>query len=93
MEQPSNPFEARPADKRVYIEHEVLKNTVLRTAADSSATEAPGLYLLQCVKVLLQLCLSDLRHFVDKVLPIFQRVNFDFPTFREVLKSRTIAFR
>lgn len=56
--------------------------------AHSSATDTPGMYMLESVNVWLQYRLGEERCLVGKLLSIFKRVYFHFSTFHEGLKNR-----
>lgn len=61
--------------------------TLFHHNADSTATDSPGAYLLECAEALLQLSQVERRFLVDELQWIFQRAYFDFSTFHEVYNT------
>lgn len=51
--QPSNPIEACSVDEQEDVEHDVKSDPVFRRDANSSVTESPEAYQLECAEVLL----------------------------------------
>lgn len=88
LEEKSSPTEARSVEEQVDVEHELQSDAFFCFDADIRSTESPTLYLLACAEVLLHLSLGEGRCFIEKLLSIFQRKEFDFFTFLEVLKTR-----
>lgn len=79
-------------DERVDVEQEMQSDSVFCHDVDSSVTESPGAYLLECGKVIL-LSRSEGYCFVEKLVQILQRAEFDFSTFCEELKLLSIIIR
>lgn len=88
LEETSNRTEARSVGEEVGVEHHLQSDFDFRHDADSIATDSSGGYLLEYVEVLSRLRQGEGRRFVDNLPSIFQRAEFAFFTFREVLKYR-----
>lgn len=70
MKQPSTPRKARCVDRQVVVEHEGHLDPDFGHHGDSSATEAPGAYLLECAEGILRLSRSEGDSLVDELLLI-----------------------
>lgn len=85
----SNFTEARPIRRKMYHEPDMQSDFIFRHDSTNRAIALQGEYLLECVKVLLQLSRERGRQLVEGQLSIFQRADdSDFPTFPSLMRTQ-----
>lgn len=88
MKQLSNPTEAFIVDEQMNVEHDGQSNSVLCNGVDSRTTVSPGLYLLDCGELLLQLSSRKGCCFVNELVSVFQRAVCHIQNSLKVLKTQ-----